>query len=265
MTMTTMTADSLATAVTAIGEAVASAMPSPLEPGFASTTGDNRTFASAQLDPTARAVRMHLVGPQDVIVTIAVATRTAEAAEKVAQTLAAGLEPALAAAAGSLDPTVFGALSLASIDEVTVDTPASSWALPLEDQQGVAAVILLTTPKAAETASEPEPVAAPVADIPNLEYAALPPSGFGSAVTHSLNMLHDVEMAVTVELGRTKMTVREILGLAPGTVVELDRAAGAPVDVVVNGTLIARGEVVVIDEEFGIRVTEIVSNGEDKH
>ena len=77
-------------------------------------------------------------------------------------------------------------------------------------------------------------------------------------------MLHDVEMAVTVELGRTRMTVREILGLAPGTVVELDRAAGAPVDVVVNGTLIARGEVVVIDEEFGIRVTEIVSGPEDK-
>ena len=263
MSTIALSSDSLATAVTAVGEAVAGAMPAPLEAGFASTTGDNRTFASAQLDPTARAVRMHLVGPQDVIVTIAVATRTAEAAEALAETLAAGLEPALAAAAGSLDPTVFGALSLAAIDEVTVDTPANSWALPLEDAQGVAAVVVLTTPTAEEP--EPEVAPAPVAvAAPMHEFPALATPGFGSAVTHSLNMLHDVEMAVTVELGRTKMTVREILGLAPGTVVELDRAAGAPVDVVVNGTLIARGEVVVIDEEFGIRVTEIVSNGEDK-
>ena len=260
MSMTTLSADSLATAVTAVGEAVAAAMPSPLESGFASTTGANRTFASSQLDPTARAVRMTLVGPQDVIVTIAVATRTADAAEAAAETLAAGLEPALAAAAGSLDPTVFGALSLASIDEVTVDTPEDSWALPLEDAHGVAAVVLLTTP----TAPEPEVAdPTPVVAAPTHEFPALAAPGFGSAVTHSLNMLHDVEMAVTVELGRTRMTVREILGLAPGTVVELDRAAGAPVDVVVNGTLIARGEVVVIDEEFGIRVTEIVGNGED--
>ncbi|MBW8826843.1 MAG: flagellar motor switch protein FliN [Acidobacteria bacterium] len=65
-------------------------------------------------------------------------------------------------------------------------------------------------------------------------------------------------MSVTAELGRTKMTVRELLALAPGAVVELDRAAGSPVDVLVNGTLVARGEVVVIDEEFGIRISEIV-------
>ena len=71
-------------------------------------------------------------------------------------------------------------------------------------------------------------------------------------------MLGDVEMGVTAELGRTKLTVREVLGLTPGSILELDRAAGSPVDVVVNGTLVARGEVVVIDEEFGIRVTEII-------
>jgi flagellar motor switch protein FliN len=261
MSTTTLTADALATAVTAMAEQVAQAMPVPLEPGFAATTGENRTYASAQLDPTARAVRMNLVGPTDVTVTIAVATRTADAAEAGAETLAAGLEPALAAAAGGLDPTVFGALSLASIDEVTVDAPANSWAIPLEDAQGVAAVVLLTT-----ATEEPQPLAAeaPVVDGPaNHEFQALATPAFGSAITHSLNLLHDVEMAVTVELGRTRMTVREILGLAPGTVVELDRAAGAPVDVVVNGTLIARGEVVVIDEEFGIRVTEIVGNPED--
>ena len=263
MSTMTLTADSLATAVTAIAEGVAPAMPIPLEPGFASTTGGNRAFASAQLDPTARAVRMTLVGPQDVIVTIAVATRLADAAEAGAESLAAGLEPALAAAAGSLDPTVFGALSLSSIDEVTVDAPLNSWAIPLEDAQGVAAVVMLTTPAAQAV---PEPAVAPAVEaLPTHEFQSLTTPGFGNAITHSLNLLHDVEMAVTVELGRTRMTVRDILSLAPGTVVELDRAAGAPVDVVVNGTLIARGEVVVIDEEFGIRVTEIVGNPEDNH
>ena len=256
MTTTSLTADSLATAVTAIAEAVAQALPAPLEPGFATTTGRNRAFASAQLDPTARAVRMHLAGPSDVVVTIAVATRTAQLAESLAESFAAALEPALAAAAGSLDPTVFGALSLVAIDEVTVDAPDDSWAVPLEDAGGVAAVVMLTTAAAAD-----EPVAA---EIASHEFQTLAAPAFGSAVSRSLDLLHDVEMAVTVELGRTRMTVREILCLAPGTVVELDRAAGAPVDVVVNGTLIARGEVVVIDEEFGIRVTEIVSGPEDK-
>ncbi len=71
-------------------------------------------------------------------------------------------------------------------------------------------------------------------------------------------MLHGVDMEVTVELGRTRLTVRELLALTPGTVLELDRAAGSPADLLVNGRLIARGEVVVVDEDFGLRVTEIL-------
>jgi len=78
-----------------------------------------------------------------------------------------------------------------------------------------------------------------------------------------LNVLNDVEMDVTVELGRTTMPIRELLSLQPGMVVEIDRAAGAPIDVLVNGHLIACGEVVVIDEEFGVRITEIVANGHE--
>jgi flagellar motor switch protein FliN/FliY len=81
------------------------------------------------------------------------------------------------------------------------------------------------------------------------------------AGSHALTLLQDVEMGVTAELGRRRMTIRELLGLTPGAVIELDRAAGSPVDVLVNGTLIARGEVVVIDEEFGIRISEIVADG----
>ena len=71
-------------------------------------------------------------------------------------------------------------------------------------------------------------------------------------------MLHGVDMEVTVELGRTTMTVRDLLALSPGEVLELDRAAGSPADLLVNGRLIARGEVVVVDEDFGLRVTEII-------
>ncbi|MGH9103580.1 MAG: flagellar motor switch protein FliN, partial [Acidimicrobiales bacterium] len=74
----------------------------------------------------------------------------------------------------------------------------------------------------------------------------------------ALRLLHGVEMDLTVELGRARLPVRELLGLVPGSVVELDRQAGAPVDILVNGTLLAKGEVVVVDDEFGVRITEIV-------
>jgi flagellar motor switch protein FliN/FliY len=76
----------------------------------------------------------------------------------------------------------------------------------------------------------------------------------------SLDMLRHVAMEVTVEIGRTRMTVQELLSLHPGEVVELDRAASAPADLLVNGTLIARGEVVVVDEDFGLRISEIVTD-----
>ncbi|MGY1685839.1 flagellar motor switch protein FliN [Geodermatophilus sp. SYSU D00867] len=77
---------------------------------------------------------------------------------------------------------------------------------------------------------------------------------------NSLDLLRHVAMEVTVEIGRTRMTVGELLSLHPGEVVELDRAASAPADLLVNGTLIARGEVVVVDEDFGLRISEIVSD-----
>ena len=258
MSTTTLTTDALATTVTAIAEAVATALPQPLETGFATPTAGDRRYATDRLDPMARAVRMCLAGTEDVRVTIAVASRLVDVLG--ADSFATALEPALAAAAGALDPTAFGALSLESIDEVTVDVEDSAWAVALDDAVGVAAIVLLAA-VVGQPAADIAPVA-PAAAVHEFEAFASP--ALGSAVTRSLDMLHEVEMAVTVELGRTRMTVREILGLSPGTVVELDRAAGAPVDVVVNGTLIARGEVVVIDEEFGIRVTEIVSGAEDK-
>jgi flagellar motor switch protein FliN len=76
-----------------------------------------------------------------------------------------------------------------------------------------------------------------------------------------LERLYDVPVELAVEIGRTKMTIRETLGLGPGSIVTLDRTAGEPVDLLVNGKPIARGEVVVIDGEFGLRVTEVVVRG----
>jgi flagellar motor switch protein FliN/FliY len=81
----------------------------------------------------------------------------------------------------------------------------------------------------------------------------------------TMDLLRDVQMDVTVELGRTSMTVQDLLSLQPGSVVELDRAAGSPADILVNGQLIARGEVVVVDEDYAIRVTEIVTPGTEVH
>lgn len=75
----------------------------------------------------------------------------------------------------------------------------------------------------------------------------------------NINLIMDVPLQVTVELGRTRKLIRDILELGPGSVVELDKLAGEPVDILVNGKLIAKGEVVVIDENFGVRVTEIIS------
>lgn len=88
--------------------------------------------------------------------------------------------------------------------------------------------------------------------------------GFGQGAMPSMEqgnigLLMDVYMEVTVELGRTKKLIREILGMGEGTIIELDKLAGEPVDILVNHKLIAKGEVVVIDENFGVRVTEIVS------
>jgi flagellar motor switch protein FliN len=82
----------------------------------------------------------------------------------------------------------------------------------------------------------------------------------GVGDTPELERLYDVPVELAVEIGRTFMTIRETLSLGPGSIVSLNRLAGEPVDLLVNGKPIARGEVVVIDEEFGLRVTEVVSN-----
>lgn len=89
------------------------------------------------------------------------------------------------------------------------------------------------------------------------QFAPLEPAQ-PAASAANLDLLLGVTLRVAVELGRTKMNVEEILRLGPGSVVELDKLAGEPVDVLVNDRLIARGEVVVIDDRFGVRITDVL-------
>lgn len=77
--------------------------------------------------------------------------------------------------------------------------------------------------------------------------------------TRRLDLLLDVPLEVNVELGRTRMTIQDLLQLAPGSVIELDKVAGEPLDILVNGRLVARGEAVVVNDKFGVRITDIVS------
>jgi flagellar motor switch protein FliN/FliY len=77
-----------------------------------------------------------------------------------------------------------------------------------------------------------------------------------------LDLLLDVPLEVSVELGRTRLSIQNLLALGPGSVVELDKLAGDPLDILVNGRLVARGEAVVVNDKFGVRITDIVSRQE---
>ena len=100
----------------------------------------------------------------------------------------------------------------------------------------------------------------PMQTPPNVQSLQFPNfvQGISSAEQGNISLIMDVFMEMTVELGRTKKTIKDILGLGEGTIIELDKLAGEPVDILVNHKPIAKGEVVVIDENFGVRVTEIL-------
>jgi flagellar motor switch protein FliN/FliY len=99
----------------------------------------------------------------------------------------------------------------------------------------------------------------PVDYVP-FETTTAPQPAAANADAAELERLYEVPVELAVEIGRTHMTIRETLALGPGSIVTLNRLAGEPVDLLVNGKPIARGEVVVIDEEFGLRVTEVVTS-----
>ncbi len=105
---------------------------------------------------------------------------------------------------------------------------------------------------------DPFGMSQPTPNVQGLQFPSLNPQAV-SGEQGNIGLLMDVYMEMTVELGRTKKLIKEILGMGEGTIIELDKLAGEPVDILVNHKLIAKGEVVVIDENFGVRVTEIVS------
>jgi flagellar motor switch protein FliN len=115
-----------------------------------------------------------------------------------------------------------------------------------------------------QTFAEPAPAAGAPVDVdftvdPGGPLEAIPDAA-ATANDADLARLHAVPVELAVEIGRTRMTIGDTLGLGPGSIITLNRMAGEPVDLLVNGRPIARGEVVVIDEEFGLRVTEVVGS-----
>jgi flagellar motor switch protein FliN/FliY len=232
------TGTDLADAVARGAAAAAALLPSstPLSPGTATTD-----LASVDLpDVEARAICAKFTGGFRGEVAVIVGSDLAEALRTSPLgelDLAQAVQPALQAAAEGLGAVAVdpGQVLDALLAVESIGRVGSAVAVPLLAGDKVGAVVLIGV------------AAAPTAPKP-------------SAAVHrnGLDLLRDVEMELTVELGRTRMTVRELLGLAPGAVVELDRAAGSPADLLVNGRLIARGEVVVVDEDFAVRITEIL-------
>lgn len=109
--------------------------------------------------------------------------------------------------------------------------------------------------QATATVNPAESKAAPV-------FEELSNSNVGTHINNDLDMILDIPVQMTVELGRTRIAIKSLLQLAQGSVVELDGLAGEPMDVLVNGCLIAQGEVVVVNERFGVRLTDIITPSE---
>ncbi|AVP56873.1 flagellar motor switch protein FliN [Pulveribacter suum] len=127
------------------------------------------------------------------------------------------------------------------------DDPFAGWAEALEEQKSADAT---TTVLDAEQGG------------PLTGEAVRPSAAAGDPAVHDINMVLDIPVQLSVELGRTKVPIKYILQLAQGSVVELDALAGEPMDVLVNGYLIAQGEVVVVNDKFGIRLTDVVTPSE---
>ncbi len=184
------------------------------------------------------AVVAQFVGQRPAEIIVVPQQAVAEALESAGTlSLTESLRPALERAAGALGPGVLGATSTRAVGEGLSAPDVTLFAL---EAAGVvhAWFGLRERPGAPSTAT-----------------TALPPG--------AMRVLYDLEMTLTAEIGRTHLPLREVLNLTPGSILELDRAAGDPADVMVNGRLVARGEVVVIDEEYAVRITEIVPADEN--
>ena len=160
------------------------------------------------------------------------------------------------------------------INNATDDAPAAPIAAPAAPESAQSVQAAAPAPMPQQAAPQ---MAMPQQAMPQM--MAMPPQGYGQMQNmniqpaqfqsfsggfnpmqsqENIGLIMDVPLEVTVELGRTRKSISEILDFSPGTIIELDKIAGEPVDVLVNGKLVAKGEVVVIEESFGVRVTEII-------
>lgn len=135
--------------------------------------------------------------------------------------------------------------------------PMDDWASALAEQTSAEEVAAAAVPAPAFAAT-PATTATPAASKVFQPLQKDTPSGFHN----DIEMILDIPVQLTVELGRTKVPIKSLLQLAQGSVVELDGLAGEPMDVLVNGYLIAQGEVVVVNDKFGIRLTDIITPSE---
>ena len=137
------------------------------------------------------------------------------------------------------------------------DRMAAEWAAALEESKSAAPAA-----EADSGAMGAELVKAAAHNVAPASFTNFSPTGAPDGAGNDLNMILDIPVQLTVELGRTRIPIKHILQLAQGSVVELETLAGEPMDVLVNGFLIAQGEVVVVNDKFGIRLTDIVTPSE---
>lgn len=138
------------------------------------------------------------------------------------------------------------------------DAMAAEWEAALAQQAAPAGADATAGSSAHQVATE---VSEPAPQVTPAQFANFSSNVTGSA-GNDLNMILDIPVQLTVELGRTRIPIKNILQLAQGSVIELETLAGEPMDVLVNGYLIAQGEVVVVNDKFGIRLTDIVTPSE---
>lgn len=186
---------------------------------------------------------------QVVLVASQLIAEALEGAEGMTPTQA--LLPALEAAAGSLGTGVIEDTTEGTVDNLL---ESGDWTLATLESEGTVEGWLAVRPSSVDAPEAPEEEE-PEAPAGSITQATATPE----QRAESMKLLYDVEMTLTAEIGRTKLAIHDVLDLSPGSVIELDRSAGSAADVMVNGRLIARGEIVVVDEEYGIRITEIVS------
>jgi flagellar motor switch protein FliN/FliY len=236
-----------------VAEAVARLLPSgePLVPGTPSTPAD--IDASAWAAAAVATLSAGAGASVGVLVRADLSDALAEAPSG-ALDLAAAVQPALDGAAQALGVTA-GAGRTVQAAQLAPLIAGATVAVPLHAGAATTAIVLLTVTPAATTGV----AGGGVVGAGSATASSRPGTAFPSSGMRGVELLHGVAMEVTVELGRTRLSVRELLALCPGDVLELDRAAGSPADLLVNGRLIARGEVVVVDEDFALRVTEILA------